>query len=50
MKAALWGGFPFHGKMTDQIVLDNRLRLIASMAAGNGHLADVGTDHGYIPV
>ncbi len=36
--------------MTDHIELDSRLRLIAAMAAGSRHLADVGTDHGYIPV
>ncbi|MBR2716106.1 MAG: SAM-dependent methyltransferase, partial [Oscillospiraceae bacterium] len=32
------------------IELDNRLRLIAALAAGGGRVADVGTDHGYIPV
>lgn len=33
-----------------RITLQPRLRLLAEMTPHGGHLADIGTDHGYLPV
>ena len=33
-----------------RIALQPRLRLLAEMTPSGGRLADIGTDHGYLPV
>ena len=30
--------------------VSNRLKLVASFVSGEGTVADIGTDHGYIPI
>ena len=47
--ARLWRPFAFGGKM-EKIHLSKRLTAIAALVPPEGGLADVGTDHGYIPI